>query len=85
MLTLYPISLKYSDKVIPVYIDASLAATGIFEVFATKHVLYIMFSFLPLKSMFNLGNSFKTSAISLPLSPQPTYTITLVLEYLAIA
>ena len=39
--TSYPISLKYSAMVIPVYTDASRAATGIFEVFAIIVVLFI--------------------------------------------
>lgn len=74
-------SLKYSANVIPVYIDASLAATGMLDVLATKHVLYIIFSSRPLCVIDSYGNSFKTSAISLPLSPQPTYIMTYELEY----
>ncbi len=39
--TSYPMSLKYSAMVIPVYTDASRAATGMFDVFAIIVVLFI--------------------------------------------
>ena len=38
--------------------------------------------FFPLISVVNSGNSYNTSAISFPLSPQPTYIIHSELEYL---
>ena len=62
--------------------EASLAATGIFEVLATKQVLCIIDSSFPFLIVFNSGKSDNTSAISFPLSPQPTYTTTSVFEYL---
>ena len=39
--TSYPMSLKYSAIVMPVYTDASRAATGMLEVFAIIVVLFI--------------------------------------------
>ena len=65
-------SLKYSAIVIPVYIDASLAATGISDVFAINTVLSIRDC--PVFGSFNSGNSLRTSVISFPRSPQPIYT-----------
>jgi V/A-type H+-transporting ATPase subunit I len=59
-------------SVIPVYIEASLAATGISDVFAISTVLFIRDS--PVFGSFNSGNSIRTSVISLPRSPQPIYT-----------
>lgn len=55
-----PISLKYYHIVIPVYIDASLAATGIFDVFATKQVLCIILYYLLSIYIFNYGKSLRT-------------------------
>lgn len=42
----------------------------------------MMDSYLPLTGMVSSGKSLNTSAISFPLSPQPTYTITSEFEYL---
>lgn len=52
--------------------EASLAATGMLEVLATKQVLYMIDSSLLLMIVVNSGKSESTSAISLPLSPHPT-------------
>ena len=44
-----------------------------FEVLATRHVRFMMFSSVPSGSvMVSWGKSISTSAISLPRSPQPT-------------
>ena len=69
MATEYPMSLKYSAMVIPVYMDASLAATGMSEVLAISTVRFIIDS--PVLGSFSSGNSIKTSVISFPRSPQP--------------
>ncbi len=53
--------------------DASRAATGMSDVFAIRTVLFIMGS--PLFGSFKAGNSLRTSVISFPRSPHPTYTI----------
>ena len=52
--------------------DASLAATGIFDVLTMSTVLSINFLFV--HGSFNSSNSSMSSAVSFPLSPQPTYT-----------
>src|SRR3989338_4050618 len=49
--------------------DASRAATGMFEVFATSVVRFMIPSVFPLMVVSSVGNSYKTSAISLPRSP----------------
>ena len=59
--------------VMPVYMLASRAATGISEVFAISTVRFIRER--PVRGSFSSGNSIRTSVISLPRSPQPTYTI----------
>lgn len=61
--------------------DASLAATGMFDVLATRVVLIMTGTSRPFTDIFNLGKSSSTSAISLPRSPHPTYTITSEFEY----
>ena len=66
-------SRKYSAIVMPVYIDASRAATGMSEVLAMSTVRFIRVS--PVRGSCSSGNSISTSVISLPRSPQPTYTI----------
>src|SRR5665811_1532330 len=53
-------------------IEASLAATGMLEVFAIMMVLWINGRFV--RGSTNAGNSVSTSVISLPRSPQPIYT-----------
>ena len=62
-------SRKYSAMVIPVYTDASRAATGMLEVFAMSTVRSIRG--FPDFGSSRLGNSVRTSVISLPRSPQP--------------
>jgi len=52
--------------------EASLAATGMFEVLATRQVLCIILYFTPSLMIESSGKSLSTSAISFPLSPQPT-------------
>src|SRR3990167_11008142 len=79
--TLYPISLKYSAIVAPIKIDASLAATGIFDVFTIRTVLRLKGR--PVDGSNSFGNSVKTSVISFPRSPHPTYTIISDFAYLA--
>ena len=61
--------------------EASRAATGMLEVLATRQVRFMMPISLPFSSVFSSGNSYSTSAISLPRSPQPTYTMQFVLAY----
>ncbi len=75
-------SLKYSATVMPVYMLASLAATGMLLVLATSMVRSMRG--LPDFGSLSSGNSFSTSAISFPLSPHPTYTTTSLSAYLAI-
>jgi len=53
--------------VIPVYIEAYRAATGIFEVLATKEVLCMIDTSLPFLTVVKVGNYYNTSAISFPL------------------
>ena len=65
-------SLKYSAMVMPVYIDASLAATGMLEVLAISTVRFMSGS--PDFGSTSSGNSINTSVISFPRSPQPMYT-----------
>lgn len=69
-----PRSRKYSASVKPVAIDASRPATGMLEVFTTITVR--LMSGRPVRGSSRRGNSSSTSAISLPRSPQPTYTMT---------
>ena len=57
----------------PVYMLASRAATGMSDVFAISTVRFIRLS--PVRGSLSSGNSISTSVISLPRSPQPTYTI----------
>ena len=62
--------------------EASRAATGMLEVFATRVVRFITGSLCPSTSIISCyqyvhltstsGNSMSTSAISFPRSPQPT-------------
>lgn len=52
--------------------DASRAATGMFEVLATKAVRFMIDSVTPSISTVKVGKSRSTSDISLPRSPQPT-------------
>ena len=51
-------SIKYSARVMPVYIEASLAATGILEVLAMSTVLSV--SFLPVLGSISSPNSSST-------------------------
>ena len=55
MATLYPMSRKYSAMVMPVYMDASRAATGMSEVLAISTVRFISDS--PVLGSFSSGNS----------------------------
>jgi hypothetical protein len=57
-------------------------ATGMLEVLATKQVRFMMPISLPSTVVVSSGKSDSTSAISLPRSPHPTYTMQEVLEYL---
>jgi hypothetical protein len=59
--------------VTPENILASLAETGIFDVLAINTILSIRGR--PLFGSIIFKNSFNASAISFPLSPQPTNTI----------
>jgi len=53
--------------------DASRAATGMLDVFATSVVRFMIDSSTPAAVVnVSCGNSASTSAISLPRSPQPT-------------
>ena len=52
------------------------------DVLATKHVRFMMPISLPSTVVVSSGKSDSTSAISLPRSPHPTYTMHEVLEYL---
>ena len=67
--------------VMPVYMLASRAATGISEVFAISTVRFISGS--PLRGSVSSGNSMSTSVISLPRSPQPMYTTMSTSDHLA--
>ncbi|OPZ76931.1 MAG: hypothetical protein BWY79_01391 [Actinobacteria bacterium ADurb.Bin444] len=60
--------------VMPRYTEASRAATGMFDVFTTNTVRSMIDR--PVCGSTSCGNSLSTSAISLPRSPQPTYTTT---------
>ena len=53
--------------------EASRAATGMFDVLATNAVRFMMPTSFPSIVVVNSGKSHKTSAISLPRSPHPTY------------
>ena len=79
--TSYPMSRKYSAMVIPVYTDASRAATGMFDVLAIMTVRFI--SGFPVLGSIRWGNSSNTSVISLPRSPHPMYTTSWASEYFA--
>ena len=63
-------SLKYSPIVTPKNTLVSLAATGMLEVLAMKTAFSA--SGLPDAGSFNLKKLWRASAISFPLSPQPT-------------
>ena len=63
-------SRKNSATVTPVWMLASRASTGMFDVFAISTVRSI--SGRPVRGSSRRGSSSSTSAISLPRSPQPT-------------
>ena len=68
--TAFPMSRKYSAMVTPTKIDASRAATGMFDVFTTRTVRSM--SGPPVRGSMSSGNSVSTSVISFPRSPHPT-------------
>src|SRR3989304_3602726 len=74
-------SLKYSAIVMPVNIEASLAATGMLDVLTTMTVRRL--NGRPDVGSLRSGKSDNISDISLPRSPQPTYTTMSLLENLA--